>query len=50
MKADPATLADEAGAMSLFGGKRAIWVEPAGDEIADGVEALLEAPGQRESR
>ena len=21
-----------------------IWVEPAGDEIADGVEALLEAP------
>ena len=30
--------------MSLFGGPRAIWVEPAGDEIADGVEALLEAP------
>ena len=30
--------------MALFGGKRAIWIEPAGDEIADGVEALLEAP------
>ena len=44
VKSDPATLADEAGAMSLFGGPRAIWVEPAGDEIAGGVEALLEAP------
>ena len=44
VKSDPATLADEAGAISLFGGKRAIWVEPAGDEIADGVAALLEAP------
>lgn len=44
IKSDPATLADEAGAISLFGGKRAIWIEPAGDEIAEGVEALLEAP------
>lgn len=44
IKTDPAVLADEAGAISLFGGKRAIWVEPAGDEIAEGVEALLEAP------
>ena len=44
VKSDPATLADEAGAISLFGGKRAIWIEPAGDEIAEGVEALLEAP------
>lgn len=44
VKSDPAALADEAGAISLFGGKRAIWIEPAGDEIADGVEALLEAP------
>ena len=43
VKSDPALLADEAGAMSLFGGKRAIWVEPAGDEIAAGVEALLDA-------
>ena len=30
--------------MSLFGGTRVIWIEPAGDEIAAGVEALLEAP------
>ena len=44
IKSDPATLADEAGAMSLFGGKRVIWIEPAADEIAPGVEALMEAP------
>lgn len=44
VKADPASLADEAGAISLFGGRRVIWVEPAGDEIADGVGAMLEAP------
>ncbi len=43
VKSDPASLADEAGAMALFGGKRAIWIEPAGDEIAAGVAALLEA-------
>ena len=43
IKSDPAALADEAGAISLFGGKRAVWIEPAGDEIAAGVEALLEA-------
>ncbi len=42
-KADPALIADEAGAMSLFGGKRVIWIEPAGDEIADAAQALLEA-------
>ncbi len=45
VKADLALLADEAGAMSLFGGKRLIWIEPAGEEIAGGVEALLEANG-----
>jgi DNA polymerase-3 subunit delta len=45
VKSDPASLADEAGAMALFGGKRAIWIEPAGDEIAEGVEALLDSPG-----
>ena len=45
IRSDPALLADEAGAMSLFGEPRAIWVEPAGDEIADGVDALLSAAG-----
>ena len=44
VKSDPALLADEAGAMSLFGGPRAIWIEPAGEDIAAGVEALLAAP------
>jgi DNA polymerase-3 subunit delta len=48
VKSDPAALADEASAMSLFGGKRAIWVEPAGEEIAAGVETLL-AGGESES-
>jgi len=43
IKGDPAALADEAGAMSLFGGRRLIWIEPAGDEIAAGVGALLDA-------
>jgi DNA polymerase III subunit delta len=45
VKFDPASLVDEAGAMSLFGGPRALWIEPAGDDIADGVEALLGSPG-----
>ena len=44
IKSDPALLADEAAAMSLFGGARAIWIEPAGDDIGAGVEALLAAP------
>lgn len=44
VKSDPASLADEAGAMSLFGGRRLIWIEPAGDEIEDAVAALLESP------
>ena len=44
VKASPAALVDEAGAMSLFGGKRAIWIEPAGEDIADGVAVLLEGP------
>jgi DNA polymerase-3 subunit delta len=44
IKSDPAALCDEAGAMNLFGGTRVVWIEPAGDEIAAGVEALLEAP------
>lgn len=42
VKSDPAVVADEAGAMNLFGGKRVIWIEPAGEEILEGIEALLE--------
>lgn len=44
IEADPASLADEAGAMNLFGGTRVIWIEPAGEDIAEGVQALLELP------
>lgn len=48
VKANPALLADEAAALSLFGERRLIWVEPAGNDIVDGVEALL-ATGNVES-
>jgi DNA polymerase III subunit delta len=41
IKSDPASLADEAAAMSLFGGKRAIWIEPATRDIEEAVAALL---------
>lgn len=44
VKADPARLADEAGAMGLFGGKRAIWIEPATKDIEEAVDALLNGP------
>lgn len=44
LKNDPAALADEAGAISMFGNKRLLWIEPAGNEITAAVEALLEAP------
>jgi len=42
LKADPAALADAAASFSLFGGRRHIRVEPAGDEILPAVEALME--------
>ena len=45
LRSDPAILADEAAAIGLFGGRRALWIEPAGDEILPAVEALLEAAG-----
>lgn len=41
---DSARLADEAAAISLFGGARWIRVTAAGDEIIDAVDALLTAP------
>ncbi|SFS04967.1 DNA polymerase III subunit delta [Sphingomonas jatrophae] len=43
LKADPARLADEAAAFSMFGGRRWIRVEPVGDEATEAVAALLEA-------
>lgn len=44
LKGDPALLADEAAAFSLFGGKRLILVEGGGDELLDAVQLLLAAP------
>jgi DNA polymerase-3 subunit delta len=44
VKADPARLADEVSAISLFGGPRYIRVEPGGDEIADAAAGLSTLP------
>lgn len=43
VRGDPGLLADEAAAMGLFGDTRLLWIEPAGDEISDGVAGLLSA-------
>lgn len=43
LKANPALLTDEAAALSLFGEKRVVWIDPAGNEIVEAVEALLDA-------
>ena len=42
LRGDPALLADEASAIDMFGGKKVIWLQPAGDEIVSSVEALME--------
>jgi DNA polymerase-3 subunit delta len=44
IKDDPARLADEFQSLSLVGGRRVVRVRPAGEEAADAVENLLEAP------
>ncbi|WP_116091410.1 DNA polymerase III subunit delta [Sphingomonas crusticola] len=44
LKSDPARLADEAAAISLFGGKNWIRLDPATDDAVEAVQALLEAP------
>ena len=43
VKGNEALLVDEAAALSLFGEKRLIWVEPASNDIVEAVEALLAA-------
>lgn len=42
VKSDPASLLDAAGAMNLFGERRAIWIEPAGNEIEEAVAPILD--------
>lgn len=44
LRGDPALLADEAGAIDMFGGAKLIWIQPAGEEIVAAVEALMDAP------
>ena len=44
LKSDPARLADEAASISMFGGARYVLVDPAGEESAEAVAALLSAP------
>lgn len=41
LRGDPALLADEAGAIDMFGGAKVIWIQPAGEEIVPAVETLL---------
>jgi DNA polymerase-3 subunit delta len=43
LKANPCLLVDEAAALSLFGEKRLVWIEPAGNDIVEAVETLLAA-------
>lgn len=44
LRSDPARLTDEAAALSLFGSARFIRIEGMGEESAEAVQALLEAP------
>ena len=44
LRGDPALLADEAGAIDMFGGAKVLWIQPAGEEMGSAVEALLDAP------
>ena len=44
LRGDAALLADEAGAIDMFGGAKVLWIQPAGEEILAAVEALLDAP------
>ncbi len=44
LSSDPASLADEAAAVSMFGGAKLIRADGVGDESAAAVDALLEAP------
>jgi DNA polymerase III subunit delta len=43
VKSNPGLLVDEAAALSLFGERRLLWIEPVGNDVIEGVEALLAA-------
>ncbi|WP_349369567.1 DNA polymerase III subunit delta [Salinarimonas sp.] len=42
--ADPGRLADEAGTVAMFGGRRAVWVRPTTKTLVPAVEAVLDMP------
>ena len=42
---DPGRLADEAGTVAMFGGRRAVWVRPTSKNLAPAIEAVLALPG-----
>ena len=44
LRGDPALLADEAGAIDMFGGAKVLWIQPAGEESVSAVEGLMDAP------
>jgi len=44
LKSDPRWLADEAASLSMFGDKRLLWIEPAGEDVAAAVGAMLDLP------
>jgi DNA polymerase-3 subunit delta len=44
--ADPGRLADEAGTVGLFGGRRAIWIRPTSRNLAPALEAVIAGPLQ----
>ena len=43
LKSDPGALLAEASAISMFGGRNLLWVEPAGDEVLPAAELVLAA-------
>ena len=45
LAADPALLADEARSLSLVGGRRVVWVAPAGRGFQSAIESYLADPG-----
>lgn len=49
LKEEPGALLHAANERSLFGGARVIWIEPAGETIAEAAEALLAAPAVESS-
>lgn len=44
LKADPGWLAGEATTISMFGGRRLLWIEPAGEDIVPALSAFLALP------